>query len=102
MSDFVEGISISTDASRSYAEEVLHAKVEHLERDRVNLTLQLHNRTEKDRERKMKEEKMTNDFKTMEAQNTELAVKLRDLKEEYHLIELERDHCEFISYISLH
>ena len=34
--------------------DLIHARIEHLEKDRVELTLQLHRRDEKERDRKLK------------------------------------------------
>jgi kinesin family member C1 len=74
--------SISS-ASTAVEDNLLQAKIDHLEKERKDLSLQLHQRSEKDRSRKIKMERLENSLKEMAESKSETDTKFKKLQEQY-------------------
>eukprot|EP01039_Chlorochromonas_danica_P002592 gene2592-2835_t len=71
--------------------DLMQSKIEHLERERVELTMQLHRKDEKDRDRKLKLEQMEFKFKSAEEERQKLNGEVLDLRDQVYRIQCEKD-----------
>ena len=69
------------------SDELLQAKIEHLERERVELSLQIHLRDEKERARKIKIEQMESQLRLSETSRTEAMAQLDAVRREKEVME---------------
>ena len=74
--------------------ELIQAKIEHLEKERVDLTLQLHRRNEKDRERKIKLDQAESKVKDLEIANSKLVNSLHTLQYDCTTLKLDKEELE--------
>lgn len=85
--------SISTSSSSFLSSNVdlIQAKIEHLERERMELSLQLHTRDEKDRDRKLQVERLENRLKQSEEERSKATTDLLDVKDQLVRMKIERE-----------
>ena len=69
------------------SDELLQAKIEHLERERVELSLQLHQRDEKERARKLKIEQLESQLKLTESSKLDAFSQLESVRREKEILE---------------
>eukprot|EP01036_Dinobryon_divergens_P024355 gene24355-32797_t len=74
--------------------DLIQAKIEHLEKERVDLTLQLHRRNEKDRERKIKLDQAESKVKDLEIVNSKLANSLHALQYDCTTLKLDKEELQ--------
>ena len=74
--------------------DLIQAKIEHLEKERVDLTLQLHRRSEKDRERKMKMDQAESKIKDLEYDNSKLSNALQAAQYDCVTLKLDKEELE--------
>lgn len=77
----------------SYAggEFMMQAKIEHLEKERIELTMQLHKRDEKDRDRKLKLEQIEFRLKSSEEERTKAVLECSENREQVVRLKFEAD-----------
>lgn len=90
----VTGFSSFASNSIALDMDITQAKIEHLEKDRLELSMQLHRRDEKDRERKIKLEQMEAHLKIVENNRNQLQAHLDKLREEHSTLKYDKKHLE--------
>lgn len=75
-------------------QDLMQSRLERLDRERVDLSLQLHGRQEKDREQKLKIESLENKLKHMELENSQLIGNVRKQQDEILVFKYERNELE--------
>eukprot|EP01031_Cornospumella_fuschlensis_P046019 gene46019-56327_t len=74
--------------------DLLQSKVEHLEKERIELSLQLHMRDEKDRDRKFKLEQMEFKLKMCEEERTRMSADTAQLRDEVYKLQLDKEELQ--------
>jgi kinesin family protein C1 len=70
--------------------DLMQSKIEHLEKERLELSLQLHKRNEKDRNYKIKIEQLDNIIKSNEESKKKLMIEITKLSNENHVLKSEK------------
>jgi kinesin family protein C1 len=90
--DRVSNYASSTSTSSYCGEEfMMQAKIEHLEKERVELTMQLHKRDEKDRDRKLKLEQVEYRLKASEEERQRAVLEAAENREQVVRAKFEAD-----------
>lgn len=71
--------------------ELLQGKIDHLEKERLELSLQLHNRSEKERANKIKLEQLENSIKSHEENKKKLIIEVTKITSENQLLRSEKN-----------
>lgn len=74
--------------------DLIQSKIEYLEKERVDLTLQLHSRGEKDRERKIRMEQAEMKLKLYESENSRLNSQLQIAQSEVMALKLDKEELQ--------
>lgn len=86
LASFLES-DIGSSWNDTSTDELLQAKIDHLERERLELSLQIHSRDEKERARKLKMEQLESKMKLLETAKSEAVAQVEVLRKEKEAIE---------------
>eukprot|EP01038_Epipyxis_sp_PR26KG_P005679 gene5679-7839_t len=87
--DSSKPLGINSNASSTNI-ELIQARIDHLEKDRIELTLQLHRRDEKDRSRALKIDSLESKVRSIEEERFFLSNSCKILSEEVNVLRLEK------------